>query len=181
MEQRAHKTQALEALTHLRPLLRARRNHKKYLQNGFFSGLLVRRRASWRPYRPSPLLPPTRHREMHPPVAPFLSIEIDEIAQHHSDKVALAGPLRDRYRLHRRNRERGRWLGCRHRGLGRGIKRGDRTQDFATITKDNAQVFQVVIGQVRQDGEIDTVLGEALRVLASMPRLSSQSGLSAAW
>ncbi|MGB9057056.1 MAG: hypothetical protein WCC50_00955, partial [Pseudolabrys sp.] len=40
MEQRAHKTQALEALTHLRPLLRARRNHKKYLQNGFFSGLL---------------------------------------------------------------------------------------------------------------------------------------------
>jgi uncharacterized membrane protein YphA (DoxX/SURF4 family) len=41
MEQRAHKTQALEALTHLRPLLRARRNHKKYLQNGFFSGLLV--------------------------------------------------------------------------------------------------------------------------------------------
>jgi len=41
MEQRARKTQALEALTHLRPLLRARRNHKKYLQNGFFSGLLV--------------------------------------------------------------------------------------------------------------------------------------------
>ena len=40
MEQRAHKTQALEALTHLRPLLRARRNRKKYLQNGFFSGLL---------------------------------------------------------------------------------------------------------------------------------------------
>ena len=36
MEQRAHKTQALEALIHLRPLLRARRNHKKYLQNGFF-------------------------------------------------------------------------------------------------------------------------------------------------
>jgi hypothetical protein len=41
MQQRARKTQALEALTHLRPLLRARRNHKKYLQNGFFSGLLV--------------------------------------------------------------------------------------------------------------------------------------------
>jgi hypothetical protein len=41
MEQRVRKTQALEALTHLRPLLRARRNHKKYLQNGFFSGLLV--------------------------------------------------------------------------------------------------------------------------------------------
>jgi hypothetical protein len=40
MQQRARKTQALEALTHLRPLLRARRNHKKYLQNGFFSGLL---------------------------------------------------------------------------------------------------------------------------------------------
>jgi hypothetical protein len=44
MEQRARKTQALEALTHLRPLLRARRNHKKYLQNGFFSGLLVLKR-----------------------------------------------------------------------------------------------------------------------------------------
>jgi hypothetical protein len=41
MEERARKTQALEALTHLRPLLRARRNHKKYLQNGFFSGLLI--------------------------------------------------------------------------------------------------------------------------------------------
>ena len=41
MQQRARKTQALEALTHLRPLLRARRNHKKYLQNGFFSGLQV--------------------------------------------------------------------------------------------------------------------------------------------
>lgn len=41
MQQRARKTQALEALTHLRPLLRARRNHKKYLQNGFFNGLLV--------------------------------------------------------------------------------------------------------------------------------------------
>ena len=41
MEQRAHKTQALEALTHLCPLLGAGLNHKKYLQNGFFSGLLV--------------------------------------------------------------------------------------------------------------------------------------------
>ena len=36
MEQRARKTQALEALTHLRPLLRARRNHKKIPSKSIF-------------------------------------------------------------------------------------------------------------------------------------------------
>src|SRR4029077_12766399 len=64
------------------------------------------------------------------------------------DMVELTRLFRDPYGLHRRNRERGRWLGWRHYRLWRGTKRGDRTQDFATITKDNAQVFQVVIGQV---------------------------------
>ena len=35
---------------------------------------------------------------------------------------------------------------------------------FATITKNNAEIFEILIGQVRKDGEIDPVLGEALRV-----------------
>ena len=48
--------------------------------------------------------------------------------------------------------------------LRRGIELGDRAQEFATITKENAELFEVLIGQVREHGEIDAVLGEALRV-----------------
>jgi hypothetical protein len=70
--------------------------------------------------------------------------------------VELTRLFRDPYGLHRRNRERGRWLGWGHYRLWRGTKLGDRTQDFATITKDNAQVWQ--------DREIDPVLGKTLRV-----------------
>ena len=51
------------------------------------------------------------------------------------------------------------------RGFRRGIELGDRAQDFATITKENAELFEVLIGQVREHREIDAVLGEALRVL----------------
>ena len=42
---------------------------------------------------------------------------------------------------------------------------GDCAQDFATITKDHTDVFEVVIGQVREDSEVDPVLGKALGIL----------------
>src|SRR5580704_10021748 len=90
---------------------------------------------------------------------------IDQIAQHHRDMVAPAGLFRDRYGLHRRNRGSGRWLGHQRYRLWRGIKLGDRTQHFATITKNDAEVFEVLIGQVREDREINPVLREALSVL----------------
>ena len=41
----------------------------------------------------------------------------------------------------------------------------DRTQDFATITEDDAQFLQVLIGEVSKDREINAVLCKTLRVL----------------
>jgi hypothetical protein len=46
-----------------------------------------------------------------------------------------------------------------------GSKTGYRAQNFAAITKDNAEVFQVLIGQVRKDGEINAVFGKTPRIL----------------
>src|SRR5262245_39386776 len=51
----------------------------------------------------------------------------------------------------------GRWRGDEHRRLWRGVKQGDRPQDFAAITKDDAEVFQIRIRQVREGGEVDSV------------------------
>jgi hypothetical protein len=72
----------------------------------------------------------------------------------------------------------GRWLRHQHRRLWRAVKPSDRTQDFAAITgdsglagkarhvrvrpalcraKDNAEIFQISIGQVPHDGEIEPV------------------------
>ena len=105
-------------------------------------------------------------------IAPLLDIElgpnvgrIDQIAKHHSDMVALAGLFRDPYRLFCCNRRSGRRLGHQGYRLWRGIKLGDRTQHFATITKDNAEILEILICQVREDGEIDPILSKALRIL----------------
>src|SRR5262249_17946931 len=46
-----------------------------------------------------------------------------------------------------------------------GFKTGYCPQNFAAITKDNAEVFQVLIGQVRKDGEINAAFGKTLSVL----------------
>ena len=77
--------------------------------------------------------------------------------------IPLLASFSGRWVLYRR--QGGRWLGHQHRRLRRGTKPSDRTQDSAAITKDDAEIFQISIGQVRQDGEVDPVLGKALRVL----------------
>jgi hypothetical protein len=77
----------------------------------------------------------------------------------------LARLFRDGKTLYRRNRQGGRRLGHQHRRLWRRIKLGDCAHDFATITKDNAEVFQVTIGQIRQGEEIDPILGKSQGVL----------------
>ena len=41
----------------------------------------------------------------------------------------------------------------------------DRAQHFAPIAEKNAQLLQVLIGQIGQDREINAVFGKALRVL----------------
>ena len=46
-----------------------------------------------------------------------------------------------------------------------GIKPGDRAQDFAPITKNHTDVFEVLISQIRKDGKINPVFSKALRVL----------------
>jgi hypothetical protein len=105
-------------------------------------------------------------------IAPLLDIEtgpivgrIDQIAKHHNDVVVLAKLFRNPYRLFCCTRMSGRRLGHQHCRLWRNIKLGDRTQHFATITKDNAEILEILIYQVREDGEIDTVFSKALRIL----------------
>src|SRR5262249_8395954 len=63
-------------------------------------------------------------------------------------------------------RPRNHWL-CGRAGSNclSGFKTGYCAQNFAAITKDNAEVFQVLIGQVRKDGEINAAFSKTLSVL----------------
>jgi hypothetical protein len=49
--------------------------------------------------------------------------------------------------------------------LWRGIELGDRTQQFARITEDHAEILEILIGQVWEDGEINPILVKTLRIL----------------
>ncbi len=78
-----------------------------------------------------------------------------KVGEHHGDLAALGSLL---------------WLPFGHGGrLRRGPsitgKLGDRAQHLSAITKDNTELFQVLIRQVAKDGDINTVLGESLNVL----------------
>ena len=112
-------------------------------------------------------------------VAPLLGIELrgnagraDEIAEHHREIAAFArgfgrwGERRRRHRSRDRRRNDGRCRrGCRHR-RSCPLQRGDRPQNLAPVAeRGNADLFQVLIGQIGKDREIDIVLGETRRVL----------------
>ena len=118
-------------------------------------------------------------------VAPFLGVELgsnagraDEIAEHDREIAALSGGFSrwgERRRRHRgrdRRRNDGRCgRGCRHR-RGCSVQCGDRPQNLAPVTeRGNADLFQILIGQIGEDREIDIILGETRRVLAK-PEIS---------
>ena len=50
-------------------------------------------------------------------------------------------------------------------GRGSASKLADRAQYFAAITKDNADLFEVLIGQVGKDRKINAIFGKTIRVL----------------
>ena len=54
---------------------------------------------------------------------------------------------------------------CRRPRCRRIIHFGDGAQQLAAIAKDDTKIFQILIGQVAKDREIDAVLGKALGVL----------------
>ena len=65
----------------------------------------------------------------------------------------------------------------RVRALLDGFEIGNRTQQFAAIAeRRNTDLFEVLIGQVTQDREIDIVVGKALGV-SDKPSFSSQSAI----
>ena len=88
-----------------------------------------------------------------------MPVEIHQIAEHHREIAPLTSTGSFRKRRHscrcRRARRRSR----------RVVEVGDRAQHFAPITEENAQLLQVMIGQIGQDREINAVFGKGLRVL----------------
>ena len=79
----------------------------------------------------------------------------DQVAEHHRYLAALGGVLRLRL-------DHGVDLHC---GRGSASKLTDCAQNLAAITKDNADVFQVLIGQVAKDRKINAIFGKTIRVL----------------
>ena len=103
-------------------------------------------------------------------VAPLLGIKLrgnagrtDQIAEHHREIAALACGIR---RLPATGAtgcgEARRWPARGDVGVGpaRSPKVGDRPQHFAAMAKEDAELLQVLIGQIAKDREIDIVFGE---------------------
>ena len=78
----------------------------------------------------------------------------DQVGEHHRDLAAFGSVLDLRLGQRRLRR-------CRN-GTG---KLRNRAQYFAPITEKDAQLLQVLIGQIGQDREINAVFGKGLRVL----------------
>src|SRR6516225_7114607 len=77
----------------------------------------------------------------------------NEVAEHHSQLTTLGANLHDR--CGRRG-----WLS--HGGDG---KLPDRPQNFQSVPESDAELFEMLIGEVGKDGEIYSVFGKTLRVL----------------
>jgi hypothetical protein len=95
-------------------------------------------------------------------IAPLFGIElggnagrIHEIAEHHCDVAALAGGFLSRRRCRGRRRGRGRG----------GVEFADRAQQLAAIAENDAEIFEVLIGQVAKDGEVNAVFRKAQGIL----------------
>ena len=90
----------------------------------------------------------------------------DQVREHHRDLAALGGVLGLRLRSRRRAQC------CR----GSAGKLADGREHLPPMPERDADVLEVLIGQMTEDGNIDLILGKALRVLPR-PSFSSQSAI----
>ena len=90
----------------------------------------------------------------------------DQVGEHHRDLSALGALLRllfSYYRLRRYRNDTHKFT--------------DRTKYFQPIPERDAEVFKMLIGQVREDRQIDAVFGEALRILGHAERFKPRCNL----
>lgn len=87
------------------------------------------------------------------------AVEVDEVAEHDREMSALGGVQRQRHGRHRCSN-----VGCRC-PLPDGFEIGNRTQQLAAMTEQDAQLLEILICQIRNDVKINSVIAKRLRVL----------------
>ena len=97
-----------------------------------------------------------------------MPVEIHQIAEHHRQVSPLAGGVRSGCGSRRPHRRHGRE--CKSGRSRRVVEVGDRAQHLPAIAKDDTQIFQVLIGEVTKNREINAVFGKGLRVLGHAER-----------
>ena len=94
-----------------------------------------------------------------------MPVEIHQIAKHDRHMSTLASSLRGR-RSNRPRRSRcRRQHGSRRSRSRRGVQVGNRTQHFPTMSEQDAELLQILIRQIGENTEINSVIGKTLGIL----------------
>src|SRR5262245_1347384 len=79
----------------------------------------------------------------------------DQIAKHHRDVASLSIVLR-------------RSLDCLRLADGWRLQFGDRPQHLAAMPEQHTELFEIILGQISDNGKIDRILGKAASILSEV-------------